>query len=120
MESLRDDARHGLPAGTVSFLLTDIEGSTKRWEKHPRIMEEAVHRHDEILIRIVEQYGGADLRKKGEGDSHFAVFNSAGKALTTASEIHRALAAEDWGEVGPIKVRIALHSGEAEIRDEDY
>ena len=83
-------------------------------------MKEAVRRHDAVLIELVERAGGWDLRKKGEGDSHFIVFESAPAAALVAIEIHRTLASIDWGVVGPIRVRTALHSGTAELRDEDY
>ena len=109
-----------LPTGNVTLLLTDIEGSTRRWENNSRQMNGVVKRHDEILIAIIESHGGCDLRKKGEGDSHFAVFSSASSALCAAVDIHNALQTEDWGEVGSIYVRCALHSGEAELRDNDY
>lgn len=109
-----------MPTGDVTFVLTDIEGSTKRWEKFPKLMPEVVRRHDEILIGCIEQFGGQDLRKKGEGDSHFAVFGLASSAVRAALEIQRSLASEEWGAVGPVKVRIAIHTGEAEFRDNDY
>lgn len=109
-----------LPSGTITLLLTDIEGSTSLWERHHDAMREAVARHDAILERIVAGHHGVDLRKKGEGDSHFAVFQRASDAVAASLAIHRALAAEDWPEIEQLKVRVALHCGEAQLRGDDY
>jgi predicted ATPase/class 3 adenylate cyclase len=109
-----------LPVGTITFLLTDIEGSTRRWIDHSSVMGGVVERHDGILVQSFEKHQGHDLKKKGEGDSRFAVFVSPRSALIAAIEIQKELAKQEWGAVGPLKVRIALHSGEAEFRAGDY
>ena len=66
-----------LPAGTLTFLLTDIEGSTRLWESEPEAMEVALQRHDRLLAEVIESHGGAVVTSRGEGDSFFAVFQSA-------------------------------------------
>ncbi len=63
-----------LPTGTVTFLFTDIEGSTKLWEKHPETMRSALARHDTLAASVIEQHGGVLVKSRGEGDSLFAVF----------------------------------------------
>ncbi|HVA24292.1 MAG TPA: adenylate/guanylate cyclase domain-containing protein, partial [Chloroflexota bacterium] len=88
-----------LPGGTVTFLFTDIEGSTRRWEKHREAMQAAVGRHDELLRQAVESNRG-HVFKTG-GDAIYAVFASAPDAVLAALGGQRRLTGEDWGEVGP-------------------
>src|SRR3954454_14071013 len=108
-----------LPTGTVTFLFTDIEGSTKRWEHHAQAMKAAVERHDAILRSAIEANGGTVFRT--EGDAFRAAFPTAPRALHAALDAQRALSAEPWPfELGPLCVRVALHTGEAEVRDGDY
>src|SRR5689334_14912800 len=107
-----------LPAGTVTFLFTDIEGSTRLWEQYPEAMPAALARHDALLGRVIAAHGGRIF--KSIGDQLCAVFDSAPAALAAAHEAQAALCAEAWGETGPLRVRMALHSGPAEQRDEDY
>ena len=63
-----------LPTGTITFLFTDIEGSTRLWERDPDLMHEALIRHDDIVTAGVEQHRWMLVRPRGEGDSFFAVF----------------------------------------------
>jgi LuxR family maltose regulon positive regulatory protein len=107
-----------LPTGTITFLFTDIEGSTQLWEQYPRAMLAALTRHDAILRQAVESQGGAMF--KTVGDSVHAVFARASDALDAALAAQRALHAEPWVETGPLRVRMALHTGAAELRDGDY
>jgi predicted ATPase/class 3 adenylate cyclase len=108
-----------LPGGTVTFLFTDIEGSTKRWEHHPRAMKPAVERHDAILRQAIESQGGHVFRT--EGDAFRAVFSIAQQALASALQAQRAIASEPWPEeISPLRVRMALHTGEIDVRDGDY
>jgi class 3 adenylate cyclase len=109
-----------LPAGTVSFLLTDIEGSTRLWEEHPDEMRAAVARHDQIVAAAVEGNAGTLVKARGEGDSAFAVFARATDAVAAALELQRTLTAEPWPEGVDVRVRAAVHTGEAELRDDDY
>ncbi len=109
-----------LPSGTVTFLLTDVEGSTVLWEQAPEAMRAALARHDVLFEDAVREHGGVHIRPRGEGDSRFAVFASAPDAVATALAIQRAFATEAWPTPRPIKVRIGVHTGEAERREGDY
>src|SRR5438552_3431832 len=101
------------PIGTVTFLFTDVEGSTRAWETHPAETQTALKRHDEIVAREIEAYNGALILERGEGDSVFAVFARAADAVAAAVEIQRALRAQTWPADVPIRVRMAIHTGEA-------
>jgi class 3 adenylate cyclase len=107
-----------LPTGTVTFLFTDIEGSTRLWEQHPQTMQDAILRHDRILRRAVEAHGGVIF--KTVGDAICAAFANAGDALRAALAGQRSLQKETWGSTGPLRVRMALHTGSAEEHDGDY
>ena len=109
-----------LPTGTVTFLFTDVAGSTALWEQAPRTMGPAMARHDELVEAAVRDHSGMVVRPRGEGDSRFAVFTQASAAVAAAVAIQRALAGEPWPTPRPIRVRIALHTGECELRDGDY
>src|SRR5256885_17167551 len=105
-----------LPTGTVTFLYTDIESSTRRWEQHPEAMRAAVERHDAIMRESIERNGGSVFRTMG--DAFCASFSLATGALATALDSQHALRAEQWDpEIAPIKVRLALHTGRGEVRD---
>ena len=106
------------PSEATTFLFTDIEGSTRRWEDRPDAMAVALVRHDALLRDTIADHGGAAF--KTVGDAVCAVFPGALAALTAAVAAQRALAAEAWGDAGPVRVRIALHSGAAEARAGDY
>lgn len=107
-----------IPTGTVTFLFTDIEGSTQLWERHPEAMKVALARHDALLRQAIEANNGYVF--KTVGDAFCAAFPTTPDALTAALAAQRALFAESWGEVGSIRVRMALHTGAAEERDGDY
>jgi predicted ATPase/class 3 adenylate cyclase len=109
-----------LPTGTVTFLFTDVAGSTRLWERHPEPMRRALARHDALIERLVARHGGAVVRPRGEGDSRFAVFPRATDAVVAAAAIQGALHAELWPPETPLRVRLALHTGEADLRDGDY
>ena len=109
-----------LPTGTVTFLLTDVEGSTALWEEAPEAMRAALARHDALFERAVGAYGGMHIRPRGEGDSRFAVFSSAPGAVAAALAIQRAFAEESWPTPRPVTVRIGVHTGPAELLDGDY
>src|SRR4051812_15051608 len=106
------------PTGTVTFLFTDIEGSTKRWEAQPAAMQAALARHDALLRGAIEAHAGYVF--KTIGDPFCAPSPSPPQALAAALDAQRALHAEPWGEIGMIRVRMALHTGAAEERDADY
>jgi class 3 adenylate cyclase len=107
-----------LPTGNVTFLFTDIAGSTTLWEHHPEAMPAALARHDAILRHAIEAHSGVIVKTTGDGA--LAAFVSAVAALGAALAAQRALRAEPWGETGPLRVRIALHTGAVELRDGDY
>lgn len=108
-----------LPTGTVTFLFTDIEGSTRLWEEQSEAMQNALARHDEILLAAVKQHGGFQVKTTGDG--LHAVFRSAQEGALAAIAGQQGLAAEEWDPgIGQIKVRMALHSGTAEVRAGDY
>src|SRR5438094_754133 len=103
------------PIGTVTFLFTDIEGSTRAWEAHPNETRTALERHDKIVANAIEAHHGAILLERGEGDSVFAVFERASDAVAAACELQRALGKQRWPAEVPLRVRVAIHTGEAGI-----
>jgi class 3 adenylate cyclase len=107
-----------LPSGTVTFLFTDIEGSTALWEQDQAAMASAVARHLTILRGATDKYGGTLF--KVVGDAVQAVFPTAPDAVAAALDAQRALRIEDWGEIGPLRVRMALHAGEAMVHNGEY
>src|SRR5688572_21707741 len=94
------------PTGTVTFLFTDIEGSTRRWEHLPAAMAAALVTHDRLLRSAIEEGGGHVF--KTVGDAFCAAFADPAAALAAALAGQRSLAAEPWGAVGPVRVRMAL------------
>ena len=92
-----------LPTGTVTFLLTDIEGSTALWEQAPETMRVALGIHDVLFETAVQDHAGTHIRPRGEGDSRFAVFASAADAACAALAIQRAFAAERWPTPRPLE-----------------
>jgi predicted ATPase/class 3 adenylate cyclase/DNA-binding CsgD family transcriptional regulator len=111
-------APYALPTGTVTFLLSDVEGSTRLWERAGEAMAVAVGRHYEILDAAIGRHGGVRPVEQGEGDSVVGVFPAAGDALVAALEAQRALRAEDWPDGVALRVRMALHTGAAQLRDQ--
>src|SRR6266550_4618382 len=108
-----------LPTGTVTFLLTDIEGSTRLWESVPEAMEVALERHNSLLAGVIEGHGGVVVTSRGEGDSFFAVFPSAVAAVEAAGACQLALKREPWPEGVALRVRMGLHTGEARAHGSD-
>ncbi|MDP8924600.1 MAG: tetratricopeptide repeat protein, partial [Chloroflexota bacterium] len=104
----------------MTFLLTDLEGSTALWERAAEAMRPALARHDALVGAAVERHGGTLLRAQGAGDSHLAVFARAEDAVAAARAIQDAVLAEPWSTPTPLRVRIGLHTGEAEARDGGY
>jgi predicted ATPase/class 3 adenylate cyclase len=109
-----------LPSGTVTFLLTDIEGSTRLWQHHPEVMGDAMARHDELVRTAVEDRGGVVVKEKGEGDSTFSVFTSARDAADAAVVLQRSFEQAAWPDGLRLATRAALHTGHATVRDGDY
>ena len=109
-----------LPDGVVTFLFTDVEGSTRLWEEAPNVMMEAIRQHDEAIEETVQAHDGVPVRPRGEGDSRFIVFSSAIDALRGSAEMQRQLAAMVWVTPKPLRVRASLHTGEADLQLGDY
>jgi predicted ATPase/class 3 adenylate cyclase/DNA-binding CsgD family transcriptional regulator len=107
-----------LPVGTVTFLLTDIAGSTRGWESAPEAMGRAVGRHYELLDEAIRRHRGVRPVEQGEGDSVVGAFARASDGLAAALAAQRALVGEPWPEGAQLRVRMAVHTGEAELRGE--
>ncbi len=110
----------GLPTGTVTFLFTDIEGSTELWEHDEASARKVLVRHDQIIEELVEENEGMLVRPRGEGDSRFAVFQHAPGAAAAAANIQQAFTVESWPTEEPLKIRMGLHTGHADLREGDY
>ena len=106
-----------LPTGTVTFLFTDIEGSTRLWLERPDAMRGAVKRHDDILRTAIGDNGGFVFATGG--DAFSAAFQTTPDALAAAVEAQVLVTGEDWGE-SSLLVRMGIHTGEAEERDDNY
>jgi len=113
-----DRALAELPSGTVTFLFTDIEGSTRLWEEHPEAMRDALARHDELVREAIEGAGGHVVKTTGDGC--MAAFSTADAGVSAAIAAQRALENATWGEAGRLRVRMGLHTGVASLRDGDY
>jgi predicted ATPase/class 3 adenylate cyclase len=107
-----------LPSGTVTFLFSDIEGSTRLWEEHPDAMRECLARHDDIMRVAITQHDGVVVKTTGDGVH--AAFATAASGVAAAVDAQRAVTTAEWDTIGGLKVRIGLHTGEAEVRDGDY
>jgi predicted ATPase/class 3 adenylate cyclase len=107
------------PSGTVTLLFTDVEGSTRLWERHPQAMQTALETHDRLLNEAIEAHSGYVFYTGG--DSFGSAFAGPNDALEAAIEIQRRLQRTAWPEeTGELRVRMALHTGDPETRDGDY
>jgi predicted ATPase/class 3 adenylate cyclase len=106
------------PSGTVTFLFTDVEGSTRLWEEAPEAMRRALERHDAIVRHAIEGKGGYVFATGGDGFA--AAFDTAGAAVESAIDAQLQLASEPWDERASLRVRMGIHTGEADQRDGDY
>ena len=109
-----------LPTGVITYLFTDLEGSTQLWQEHPGEMSGVLARHDALLTSVNEEHGGMVVRSRGEGDSLFAVFVRARDAAAAACAVQQAILKEPWALELSIKVRMALHTGESGVWEHDY
>src|SRR5271170_6199452 len=100
-----------LPTGTVTLLLADVEGSTRLWESQPKEMTAAVARLNQTVSEAIAEHGGVRPVEQGEGDSFVAAFARASDAVAAALELQRA-------PLAPIRLRIGVHTGEIQLRDE--
>ncbi len=106
-----------LPTGTVTFLFTDVVGSTRLWDRQRDAMAASLRRHDEIVPSCLTETGGHIFSHAGDGWA--AAFASPRAAIDAATAIRERLGAIDWPGP-PLAVRIGLHIGEPEMRDDDY
>lgn len=109
-----------LPDGVVTFLFTDVEGSTRMWEESPELMMGALEQHDQAIDEAVAGHDGVSVKPRGEGDSRFVVFSRAFDAVAAAADFQRRLAAIDWVTPTTLRVRTSLHTGAADLRLGDY
>jgi len=109
-----------LPDGVVTFLFTDVEGSTRLWEEAPETMMEALQQHDDAIDQAVSNHAGVSVKPRGEGDSRFIVFESAHEAVAAAAAVQLRLATVDWATDRPLRVRASLHTGAADLQLGDY
>jgi predicted ATPase/class 3 adenylate cyclase/DNA-binding CsgD family transcriptional regulator len=107
-----------LPTGTVTFLMTDIEGSTRAWQASAEALSVAVPRHYQILDDAISAHGGVRPVEQGEGDSVVGAFARPSDALAAAIAAQRMLREEVWPGSISLRVRMAVHTGEAQLRDE--
>jgi predicted ATPase/class 3 adenylate cyclase/DNA-binding CsgD family transcriptional regulator/uncharacterized protein HemY len=105
---------------TVTFLLTDVEGSTALWETDPAAMRQALAHHDALIETSIVEHGGLVVKSRGEGDSVFAVFGGARDAIGAASALQVAFQTVAWPTPAPLRVRMAVDTGEAQVRDGNY
>ncbi|MDT5367704.1 MAG: hypothetical protein QOC62_2135 [Mycobacterium sp.] len=100
-----------LPTGTVTLLLADVEGSTRLWETQPEVMTAAIARLNLVVCEVVAAHDGVRPVEQGEGDSFVAAFARASDAVAAALQLQRA-------PLAPIRLRIGVHTGEIQLRDE--
>ncbi|MCI0424219.1 MAG: NB-ARC domain-containing protein [Actinobacteria bacterium] len=111
-------ARSDLPRGTVTFVFTDIEGSTRLLQEQGNQYPPTLERHNRIIVKATADHEGVVV--KNEGDGFFMVFRSAVEAVECAVGIQRAMASEDWPPPRPVSVRIGVHTGEGSLGGSDY
>ncbi|HWS46242.1 MAG TPA: adenylate/guanylate cyclase domain-containing protein, partial [Acidimicrobiia bacterium] len=107
-----------LPTGTVTFLFTDIESSTRLWDRHPDAMPSALAGHDAIVRDAIEDQGGVVFATSGDGFA--AAFAGADRAVAATITAQLRLQQEEWPAGVELRVRMGLHAGAAEERDGDY
>jgi len=105
-------------AETLTFLFTDLEGSTRLWERYPDAMKGALKRHDGILRFAIETSRGRVVKSTGDGT--MAIFGSAVDAVGASLAAQREMTATAWPDTGPLRVRMGLHTGQAEKRADDF
>jgi hypothetical protein len=113
-----DERMSVLPTGTVTFLLTDIQDSTVLWEADPTTMRLAADRHLHLLDTAAAAHGGVRAVEQGAGDSTVFAFTRASDAVAAAVDAQRALGTAEWQIDSPLLVRVAVHVGEVDRRDD--
>ena len=109
-----------LPHGVVTFLFTDVEGSTRLWQDAPDAMAQALRLHDGVIEKAARSNNGVHIGARGEGDSHFVVFSVASDAIAAATAIQSQLAEISWDTPRPIKVRASIHTGAVDLQLGQY
>src|SRR4051812_34083818 len=107
-----------LATGTVTFLFSDIEGSTRLLEEHPQAMEAALARHHQLMREVIAAHAGTVFETLGDGV--YASFGRASDAIAAALQAQLRMRAEDWGEVGTIRIRLGLHTGDVQLHGQHY
>ena len=118
LHAIAEDLMRDLPTGTVTFLFTDIEGSTRLLRRLGAQYHDVITQHHRILREAIGRGGGTEVGT--EGDAFFAVFPSPTNALATAVYAQRSLAAARWPEGQTVRVRMGLHTGRAVMVGEGY
>jgi class 3 adenylate cyclase/tetratricopeptide (TPR) repeat protein len=108
----------GPPSGTVTFLFSDIEGSTQRWSRGRAAMQEALRAHDRLMHAAIAKHGGYVF--KTVGDAFCSAFTTPESAALAALDAQLALGATDFSAVNGLRVRMAINTGTADERDGDY
>lgn len=109
-----------LPSGVVSFLFTDVAGSTRLWQDAPEVMAQALQIHDAVIEEAAKSNNGVHIGARGEGDSHFVVFSVASDAVAAATAIQSQLAEISWNTPRPIKVRASIHTAAVDLQLGQY
>jgi class 3 adenylate cyclase len=120
MERLAAARETTVPAGVVTFVLTDVEGSTDLWETHPDAMVGVMMRHYELAADIAEAHDGRMPRSQGEGDSTLTAYSRASDAIDAVLHFQRAIRDEPWPDGIELRIRAGLHTGEAQVEHGDY
>ena len=115
---IEETSRFRVPAGTVTFMLTDIEGSTPLWSRVPEAMASAVAQSYAALDRAIVEHDGVRPIEQGEGDSVVGAFSRASDAVAAALQAQLELRSLVWPDGLDLRVRIALHTADAQLRDE--
>lgn len=107
-----------LPDGTVTFLFTDVAGSTALLKRHRDVFPELLETHQQLLRDAFTSYSGREVDT--QGDSFFVAFARAGDAVAAVADAQRALAAHPWPDASHVRVRMGLHTSEPQVGDARY
>src|SRR5206468_5324165 len=118
LPSARGELMPDLPIGTVTFLFTDIEGSTRLLQRLADRFREVIDQHGRIIREAIESAGGTEVST--EGDAFFAAFPTPMGAVTAAVEAQRVLAVHPWPEGYPVRVRMGMHTGQGVLGGDNY